>query len=285
MGAPEGLWSDNQPFKAAAYQDLLRKYNVSWHSSSPHYPQSNGRAEAEIKQIKKLVCGSKVGGRWDADQMAHALMLFRNAPRCGGGPSPAESVFGRPIRDGLPAHARSFAKEWQRPTEELERRVEAAREKSREFYNAHTHTLAELVVGDHILIQDPDFSLWSTPGKVIEIGSNRDYLVRTADGKEFRRKRRHLLRRVPIMPSPAMTQRQQVANALSKTNDSRHNQSQRTNQSSPSNHRHQPKAISAAPATATQFDSIYPLDNSKDGTAAQSLTSTTRTPSGRSKED
>ena len=82
-----------------------------------------------------------------------------------------------------------------------------------------------------------------------------------------------------------MTQRQQVANALSKTNDSRHNQSQRTNQSSPSNHRHQPKAISAAPTTATQFDSIYPLDNSKDGTAAQSLTSTTRTPSGRSKED
>ena len=205
MGAPEGLWSDNQPFKAAAYQDLLRKYNVSWHSSSPHYPQSNGRAEAEIKQIKKLVCGSKVGGRWDADQMAHALMLFRNAPRCGGGPSPAESVFGRPIRDGLPAHARSFAKEWQRPTEELERRVEAAREKSREFYNAHTHTLAELVVGDHILIQDPDSSLWSTPGKVIEIGPNRDYLVRTADGKEFRRNRRHLLRRVPIMPGPAMT--------------------------------------------------------------------------------
>ena len=64
--------SDNQPFKAAAYQDLLRKYNVSWHSSSAHYPQSNGRAEAEVKQIKKLVCGSKFGGRWDADKMAHA---------------------------------------------------------------------------------------------------------------------------------------------------------------------------------------------------------------------
>ena len=53
MGAPEGLWSDNQPFEAAEYQDFLRKYNVSWHSSSLHYPQSNGRAEAEIKPIKK----------------------------------------------------------------------------------------------------------------------------------------------------------------------------------------------------------------------------------------
>jgi transposase InsO family protein len=80
--------SDNQPFKAAEFQDFLRTYNVSWHSSSPHYPQSNGRAEAEIKQIKKLICGSKVGGKWDAEKMSQALMLFRNAPRCGGGSSP-----------------------------------------------------------------------------------------------------------------------------------------------------------------------------------------------------
>jgi hypothetical protein len=93
MDAPEGFWSDNQPFKAAFFQDSLAKFNVSWHSSSPHYPKSNGRAEAEIKQIKKLVCVSKTDGRVDPDKMAKALMLFRNAPRCGGGPSPAESVF------------------------------------------------------------------------------------------------------------------------------------------------------------------------------------------------
>jgi hypothetical protein len=200
MGAPEGLWSDNQPFKADEFQQVLRKFNVTWHSSSPHYPQSNGRAEAEIKEIKKLVSGSKVGGRWDADKMAQALMLFRNAPRCGGGPSPAESVFGRPIRDNLPAHARSFAQEWQRPTDELDRRTEAAREKSKEYYNSNTHMLPVLATGDHVLIQDPTSGLWSTPATVIAIGPNRDYLVRTANGKEFRRNRRHLLRRVPMMP-------------------------------------------------------------------------------------
>ncbi len=140
--------------------------------------------------------------------MAHALMLFRNAPRCGGGPSPAESVFGRPIRDSLPSHARSFSKEWQRPTDELERRVDASRERSKKFYNATTHTLAALAVNDHVLIQDPVSLLWSTPGKVIKIGPNRDYLIRTPNGKEYRRNRRHLLRRIPTMPAqsePAMT--------------------------------------------------------------------------------
>ena len=126
-------------------------------------------------------------------------MLFRNAPRCGGGPSPAENLFGRPIRDGLPAHARSFKKEWQRQSEELERRTEAAREKSIEFDNATAHPLTALTVGDHVLIQDPDSSLWSTPGKVIEIGPDRDYLVQMANGKEFRHNRRHLLRRTPMM--------------------------------------------------------------------------------------
>ena len=211
MGAPEGLWTDNQPFKAAEFQDLLREFNVSWHSSSPHYSQSNVRAEAKIKAIKKLVSGSTVGGKWDANKMAHA---FRNAPRCGGGPSPAESVFGRPIRDSLPSHARSFAKEWQRQTDELERRVEVSRERSRKFYDATTHTLPTLAVNDRVLIQDPISSLWSTPGKVIKIGPNRDYLIRTPNGKEYRRNRRHLLRRDPVMPwqpEPAMTYAEAVS--------------------------------------------------------------------------
>ena len=90
MGAPEGFWSDNQPFKAALFQDFLTKYQVSWHSSSLHYSKSNGREEAEVKQIKEIVCGSRTDSRIDPDKLAQALMLFRNAPRCGGGPSPAE---------------------------------------------------------------------------------------------------------------------------------------------------------------------------------------------------
>ena len=43
---------------------------------------------------------------------------------------------------------------------------------------------------------------------MIEVGPNRDYLVRTENGKEFRRNRRHLLRRFPVMPGmpgPAMS--------------------------------------------------------------------------------
>jgi len=62
--------------------------------------------------------------------MAEATLLFRNAPRCEGGPSLAESVLKQPVRDGLPNHALAFTKERQRPEEELERRVQASRERS-----------------------------------------------------------------------------------------------------------------------------------------------------------
>ncbi len=75
-GVPIRLWTDNQPFQAAEFQDFLKKFGVVWGSSSPHYSQSNGRAEAEIKVMKSLVIGSKINGKWDADSMAQALLQF-----------------------------------------------------------------------------------------------------------------------------------------------------------------------------------------------------------------
>jgi hypothetical protein len=92
--------------------------------------------------------------------------------------------------------------------EKLERRMTASREKSRKFHDATAHTLEALKVDDRVPIRDPGTSRWSIPGKVIEVGRNRDYFVRTENGKEFRRNRRHLLHRVPVMPGtpgPAMT--------------------------------------------------------------------------------
>ncbi len=112
-GAPVKLWTDNVPFQAAEFQAFLRDWDVSWASSSPHYPQSNGRAQVGIKSMKKLVIGCKTGGRPDANKLAKSFLLFRNAPRMGGA-SPAQLVINRPVRDSLPAHRRSFAPEWQK---------------------------------------------------------------------------------------------------------------------------------------------------------------------------
>ena len=57
-GAPVMIYSDNSPFKAAEFQLFLKDWGISFGSSSPHYHQSNGRAEASIKSMTKLVKGS-----------------------------------------------------------------------------------------------------------------------------------------------------------------------------------------------------------------------------------
>ena len=203
FGIPEKLWTDDATiFKSAPFQQFLDQYGVTWGSSAPYYAQSNGRAESEIKQMKKLIIGSKTGGQIDPDKLAQALMLYRNAPRSGGA-SPAEIVFNHPIRDILPAHGRSFTAEWQRPPAELQQRVEVAQERNAAHYNATAHSLIVLQVGDHVLIQDSKTGRWDTPAVVTEVGPNRDYLVETRKGSIFRRNRRHLLRRVPVMPGPA----------------------------------------------------------------------------------
>lgn len=200
-GAPVKLWSDNSLFPSAEFQDFLRDWNVAWGSSSPHFPQSKGRAEVGIKSIKSLVTGSRTGGKFDKNKMAKALLLYRNAPRLGL-QSPAQLVFNRPIRDGLPAHRRSYAPEWQNNAREIEAKSLKAQEKSAAYYNQNAKDLKELSVGDHVLIQNPDSKRWITPGIVVEVGPHRDYLIKTGAGRVFRRNRRMLRKRTAVMPGP-----------------------------------------------------------------------------------
>ena len=105
------------------------------------------------------------------------------------------------MRDCLPAHRRSFAAEWQKDADVLEKRARRAKELRTEHYNRRAHPLPPLQVGNAVLIQHPISKCWSTPGVIVEVGPNRDYLVKTPAGRVFRRNRRFLRRRVPVMPA------------------------------------------------------------------------------------
>jgi hypothetical protein len=171
--------------------------------SSPHFPQSNGVAEAGVKSMKKLIAGSFTSGSFDVKKFGQSLLLFRNTTTSGGR-SPAQIVFNRPMRDCLPAHRRSFAAEWQKDADVLEKRARRAKELRTEHFNRRAHPLPPLQVGNAVLIQNPISKCWSTPGVITEVGPNRDYLVKTAAGRVFQRNRRFLRRRVPVMPAAAV---------------------------------------------------------------------------------
>ena len=55
-GIPDQLFSDNgQPFSSAKFQEFANSYGFELVTSSPTYPQSNGKAENAVKTVKNLL--------------------------------------------------------------------------------------------------------------------------------------------------------------------------------------------------------------------------------------
>ena len=118
-------------------------------------------------------------------------MELRNTPRADGR-SPAQVLYGRPLRSAVPAHHRAFADSWQRAAEECDKRAAVLKSQTVERYDASAHTLKSLRVGQHVLLQDPKTGLWDRTGAIVGVGSRRDYHVRLPSGRTYWRNRRYL---------------------------------------------------------------------------------------------
>jgi hypothetical protein len=115
MGVPVQMRTDGGPqFAAKELRDFLKKWGVDPVLSTPHYPQSNGHAELSVKAMKNLVIKNSGG-----ESFQQGLLEFRNTP-ISDGRSPAQVVFGHPMRSMVPAHYRSFANEWQQTAAEAD---------------------------------------------------------------------------------------------------------------------------------------------------------------------
>ena len=199
--APVCFVSDGGPqFTSEEFNIFLKNWNVKHITPSPHYRQSNGLAEACVKTVKKIVRGSWHRGEPNRDYLAKGLLLYCNTPRYNGA-SPAQLLFGRPIRDLLPAHRRSFEAEWQKSADELERQSAEVKQRVESAFDARSKTQVPLTVGDRVAIQDAQSKKWNRYGVIVEIGRYRDYWTRLASGRVLRRNRRFLRKRLLNLPN------------------------------------------------------------------------------------
>lgn len=81
----------------------------------------------------------------------------------------------------------------------LENRINRAMTINTARYHRSTQILSVFPLGARILIQQAVTKRWDTPGIVVEVGSNRDYIFRTDSGRLFRRNRRLLRQRMVVM--------------------------------------------------------------------------------------
>ena len=89
------LRSDNGPcYSSKEFHNFLSFYQVDHITSSPHYPQSNGFAEALVGITKKLMEKSV--------KENYGLLQYRTTPISSTLPSPLEMLIGRKPHSSLP---------------------------------------------------------------------------------------------------------------------------------------------------------------------------------------
>ena len=179
---PTILYSDGGPqFTSKAFRDFMQQWGVRHIVSSPHYPQSNGHAEASVKAMKALVkhCWNERTRNVDVNKWMEGLLQWRNTPRVDGR-SPAQIRFGHPSRDTLPVHKRAFAPEWQKAIKQANANTQAFKLESKQCYDKTAHPLQPFNVGANVVVQDHATKQWDKYGTIVHgtiVGDNRDYLI------------------------------------------------------------------------------------------------------------
>ena len=199
LGVPVRLRTDGGPqFASKEFAEFLERWGVRHNRSTPHYPQSNGHAESAVKATKHLIQKVAPSGNIDCEAFDRGLLELRNTPNHTGR-SPAQVLYGHPLRSCVPAHAKVFQQQWQARAESCDRRAANRLRDITERYDAHAKPLEPLLVGSMARIQDSTTKRWDKVGTVMGIGNSRDYLIRLPSGRVWWRNRRFLR---PTSPQP-----------------------------------------------------------------------------------
>eukprot|EP00745_Piridium_sociabile_P016043 TRINITY_DN23877_c0_g1_i13.p1 TRINITY_DN23877_c0_g1~~TRINITY_DN23877_c0_g1_i13.p1 ORF type:complete len:354 (+),score=48.69 TRINITY_DN23877_c0_g1_i13:239-1300(+) len=205
FGVPEELSSDGGPeFVASATREFLDRWGVRHRKSSAYHPQSNGRAEVAVKSAKRLLRSNiSPTGVLDNDKLLRALLQLRNTPDPDCNISPAQIIFGRPIRDAFSFTNRlekfsnpAIRPTWREAWVSKESALCARFTKTSEVLNEHARKLTPLSVGDRCFIQNQTGNTpkkWDRTGIVVEALPHDQYVVKVdGSGRLTTRNRRFL---------------------------------------------------------------------------------------------
>lgn len=185
-GIPEKLISDSgKQFDCAEFRRFAAEYGFDHDTSSPKYPQSNGKAENSVKTLKKMMKKS-VEGKGDFFLM---LLDFRNTPTAGIGLSPAQRMFGRRLRSLIPAKSELLEPQLY---PDLKEKLENAKQQQKQNFDKGSKELEPLNVGDTVRMKLPGQDKWSK-GVCVEDLGRRSYKV-IVNGTLYRRNRRQLIK-------------------------------------------------------------------------------------------
>ena len=185
-GIPDVLVTDNgAQFASAEFAAFAETWSFEHCTSSPRYPQSNGKAEKAVQTVKRLFKKCKASGQSEY----LALLDWRNTPTEGVGTSPAQRLFGRRCKTLLPVSGSLLQP--RHSTEEETRAIMGMKRRQLHFYNNHTKPLQPITTGQSVRMRLPGNTTW-TAGTCVGEAGPRSYKVQIGDSI-YRRNRRQLI--------------------------------------------------------------------------------------------
>ncbi|XP_045541854.1 uncharacterized protein K02A2.6-like [Papilio machaon] len=185
-GIPAHLVTDNGPaYASKEFASFCRTWGFDHITTSPHYPQSNGRSERTVRTVKEMLKKSYLSGT----DFYLGLLNFRATPRDGIA-SPSELLMGRRINTRLPIHLSKLKPS--RDNSEDYKNIREKQFKCKTRYDWHSRALPELQAGQEVIIADGVSR--RRRGRVqARAAQPRSYFVSDAAGRCYRRNRRHLI--------------------------------------------------------------------------------------------
>ena len=181
LGLPHIIRSDNGPcYNSKEFQQLLQRYNITHHTSSPHHPRSNGFVERMVGVAKKLM--DKAGS--EGKPWILGLYEYRVTPQSGSIASPLQLITQRTPREkDLPQLPSTLgAQEMYETHQELIRRQQNKPEKN----------YIELTPGMPVWVQHRQNTSWEPATVMSQCNSNSYWIMQengTDQPKVYRRTR------------------------------------------------------------------------------------------------
>lgn len=197
-GVPQEIVSDNGPqFSSETFSKFTEDWDILHKTSSPGHPQSNGKAEAGVKAIKRLMKRAH-----DAHSDPYkGLLEMRNTPRQDTGMSPAQLVFNRQTRSLVPS--------LNKPSNNSFSNFKQKRDKRQRSVKAHhdktAQKLPHMAKGQPVFYKPLNSKTWQK-GKITD-KNDRSYQIQGDNGGIYRRNRRYINPSFgpPTWPSTART--------------------------------------------------------------------------------
>jgi hypothetical protein len=202
-GIPEEISTDGgSTYMAYETQKFLADYGVRHRVSSVAYPHSNQRAELAVKSMKRL-CRENTSrdGSLNSDKFLRAVMSYRNTPDRDTQRSPAQIIFGRSLRDFLPAPMSRYKPQpqWLLLRDDREKALRKRALQNTEKLSVGTKTLRPLRVHDTVQVQNQvgnHPSRWDITGVIVETRPFDQYVVKIHGSGRLTTRNRKFLRQI-----------------------------------------------------------------------------------------